>query len=991
MAWAVAQLRGFDACRSQAASRSRKLKRDQFTVDIQAVGIQTQAAAGADGNHDEPREASGLTTKLVLTFVEREGGRPAVDAVLDRCGLSDREAELRDENRWVADRTRVCLFEAAAAVLDDPAVGRRIGAAAIDSNVGQALKLSLRALGSPRLIYSNVGRANAKFNRVHRMDVLEVGSHHARIRNVPLGGTPWSPCDCHYNIGLLSCAPLVFGAAPARVRHPRCIGEGDSECIYEVQWSAGERSATTLGLTLAALAALAVAALVAPALLPVAIVLGTVIALFAAIRSGIDRRRRWRLLRAQVSDQAEASDLLMASMQDLVSALQLDEVLSKITANAQAAVGGAEFALLAEEAGELHCRSSSDLHERTVSKLEAWAGSSAEVLRAPLLIDDLSRIPELADLRLHRSVPLGSLCAAPLVYRERTLGVLVALSSSGDGFLPRDLDVLSSYAAQAAIALTNATLYEAQQELAIQDPLTGLFNHRHFHETLERELELCRRHGGEMGLAVFDLDGFKQVNDTGGHAEGDEVLRRVAKALEGTCRRSDLAFRVGGDEFAVVLSNSGLRRTEAAAERAREAIASINERTSVSCGVASWPQAGPTKDALLARADSSLYEMKRRIETDPATRGPAGNGAVATGKHERLASASRIAVKLAPLLEEAEIARVAIAELQESLGYRRSAVYRLEGSALLPIAGGGDGAGYLGLPSEASRESAPARAARSGEAVRINESAVGSNGSGGASASLATPIRVDGETWGVLELVHEGPEGFGFDDVLFADTIASAVGAAIHRGQLYAELEGTFMRTIAVLSDALEAKDPYTAAHAREVADLADQVARSLELDSNERRTLSYGALLHDIGKIAIRSEILRKPEPLTAEEYEEMKEHTVVGARMLERIPYFAHVHPLVCSSHERWDGAGYPDGKAGTEIPLGSRIISACDAFHAMTTDRPYREAMGRDDAVAELVRQAGTQFDPAVIDALVDVLGERTTVVDELPVEVTTPATG
>ena len=179
------------------------------------------------------------------------------------------------------------------------------------------------------------------------------------------------------------------------------------------------------------------------------------------------------------------------------------------------------------------------------------------------------------------------------------------------------------------------------------------------------------------------------------------------------------------------------------------------------------------------------------------------------------------------------------------------------------------------------------------------------------------------------------------------------------------------MRTLAVLSDALEAKDSYTAAHAREVADLSVRTAGALGVGGDDLRTLRYGALLHDIGKIAIRSEILHKPGPLTDDEYEEIKEHTIVGAKMLERIPYFADVHPLVRSSHERWDGAGYPDELAFEEIPLGARVIAACDAFHAMTSDRPYRAAMDRAEAIAELRRCSGSQFDPSVIDALIGLL--------------------
>jgi HD-GYP domain-containing protein (c-di-GMP phosphodiesterase class II) len=129
-----------------------------------------------------------------------------------------------------------------------------------------------------------------------------------------------------------------------------------------------------------------------------------------------------------------------------------------------------------------------------------------------------------------------------------------------------------------------------------------------------------------------------------------------------------------------------------------------------------------------------------------------------------------------------------------------------------------------------------------------------------------------------------------------------------------------------------------------------------------------YAALLHDIGKIGIPGEILSKPGTLTEEEFELIKQHTVIGARMLERIPFFEHVHPLVRSAHERWVGRGYPDGLAASEIPLGARIICACDAFHAMISDRPYRSALAPVDAIAELRRHSGRQFDPAVVDAVV-----------------------
>ena len=501
---------------------------------MQARGV------GSDAG-EEAREVSGMTTRLAIAYVEEKAGRLGVERLLEGAGLSGREADLRDENRWFPDRFRVALFESAATVLDDPHVAERIGAAALNVNVGGALKLSLRALGSPRLLFANIGRANAKFNRAHRMDAVEVGASHARLRNRPVGDTPYHPCDCDYNVGLLSRVPVIFGGPAARISHPRCIGRGDPECIFDVHWSPSGRPTVETAATAGALLLLAGCALFVPSLIPVAIVLASVIAIVAGTHAIGARRSRARLTQTQLREQAEVTDLLMTSMQDLVSELQLDDVLSKITANAQSAVGGAEFALLVEEDGAMRCRSSSDLPDRVVGALEKWADGHAELRGSSMLVEDLNSVPELAELTHDRAVTLGSLCAAPLVFRDTGIGVLVALGAD-DGFLPRDVELLSTYAAQAAIALTNATLYETQQRLAIQDPLTGLYNHRHFHEVLGQELERCRRHGDELGLVLMDLNGFKQINDTEGHAAGDEVLRRVAQVARE--RRPQLRRRV---------------------------------------------------------------------------------------------------------------------------------------------------------------------------------------------------------------------------------------------------------------------------------------------------------------------------------------------------------------------------------------------------------------------------------------------------------------
>jgi HD-GYP domain-containing protein (c-di-GMP phosphodiesterase class II) len=189
------------------------------------------------------------------------------------------------------------------------------------------------------------------------------------------------------------------------------------------------------------------------------------------------------------------------------------------------------------------------------------------------------------------------------------------------------------------------------------------------------------------------------------------------------------------------------------------------------------------------------------------------------------------------------------------------------------------------------------------------------------------------------------------------------------------ELGRAYRGTALLLRDLLEEDDEYTGRHTEDVVGLSVAVAEQMQLDEDTRRAAELGALLHDIGKIAVPSEIINKPGPLDDAEWAIMKTHTVEGERMLKQVGgLLADVGVVVRASHERWDGGGYPDGLAGEAIPVAARIVSACDAYNAMTTDRSYRKALGLEVAVQELRANAGTQFDPAVVDALVSVVMEN-----------------
>jgi HD-GYP domain-containing protein (c-di-GMP phosphodiesterase class II) len=188
------------------------------------------------------------------------------------------------------------------------------------------------------------------------------------------------------------------------------------------------------------------------------------------------------------------------------------------------------------------------------------------------------------------------------------------------------------------------------------------------------------------------------------------------------------------------------------------------------------------------------------------------------------------------------------------------------------------------------------------------------------------------------------------------------------------ELSRAYRGTTLLLSDVLDGDDEYTAFHSRGVVQLSIAVAERMGLDARQLRNVEFGALLHDVGKIAIPKEILHKPGKLSADEWVVMETHTVEGQKLLDRVGgVLGQVGQIVRSSHERWDGQGYPDGVTGDDIPLESTIVAACDAFNAMTTHRPYRRALEPHEAIAELRANSGTQFSPLVVEALIELIEE------------------
>ena len=234
---------------------------------------------------------------------------------------------------------------------------------------------------------------------------------------------------------------------------------------------------------------------------------------------------------------------------------------------------------------------------------------------------------------------------------------------------------------------------------------------------------------------------------------------------------------------------------------------------------------------------------------------------------------------------------------------------------------------------------------------------------------ICAPLIVHHRILGVIEVLNklDGTE-FGEQDLEAVVSVASTAAMAIENTRLHQTVLEAYTSTITALAAAIDAKDPYTRGHSQRVMEYTLLAGTYLSISNEDMETLEYAAILHDVGKIAVDSQILNKPGSLNVAEWEIIREHPVVGANIIKSVPFLEKAGELVLCHHERFDGQGYPNSIRGEEIPIGARIIAVADAFDTMTTDRAYRQALPVDYAVKELNNCSGSQFCPMAVKAFV-----------------------
>jgi diguanylate cyclase (GGDEF)-like protein len=583
--------------------------------------------------------------------------------------------------------------------------------------------------------------------------------------------------------------------------------------------------------------------------------------------------------------------------------------------------------------------------------------------------------------------------AAPLHWDDRFRAFVSAGFDTPRPIAASDIELMEGFAELAGLACGNSERHAKVRSAARVDGLTGCLNRDALEIRLGQVVNEATANGESMSLALLDLDRFKAINDLFGHQRGDEVLRSVGGALLESVRTADIVGRYGGDEFALILRGASEQEARPTIDRIRSAIAALDvpgEHLTACVGLAEH-SAGEGRDDLVGRADAALREAKLdegagsvRRALRPLPRGDSGSSGKPTAwrRHRWRALAGDIGLGIARNAE--------LASLDDGCAYAASELHEvlaLSNCSVLKIGVGGELRAVAAIGEDAMTHARSAAESSVGQALRERRAILGGRPTGRRErdiqsaedgwarrgGEIAVPLIVNGLPWGALYCVGL-PEQLDEVDAELAGLVAEHLSTAIRANDLYEQLSESMLGTAEALAATMATRDSYTEGHPRSIAELAVEVGRGLSLPQTALSDLRYAGVFHDIGKIALPDAVLSKPGALSDTEWDLVKACPDAGADILAPVPHLDGVRAIVRHAHEHWDGSGYPQGLRGESIPLGSRIVLATDAYHAMTSDRPYRRARTHKESCVVLRDCAGTQFDPQVVETLLSVLERR-----------------
>lgn len=587
---------------------------------------------------------------------------------------------------------------------------------------------------------------------------------------------------------------------------------------------------------------------------------------------------------------------------------------------------------------------------------------------------------------------IGECFSIPIIAAGEIRGLLSIAAPSKDAY--KESDMLFLYHAANLLATVLLT-FRRMRQLVVRDSLTGLYNQRGVTEQLEGIWQLGKRYHYRVTIAMLDVDHFKDVNDTYGHPVGDMVLRELATLVRDTVRASDIVGRYGGDELVIIFPNADQEDLRSFCDRLRAAVQDHvfceglhDLRLTVSIGIAS--SAGQdwlvlSSDSVVSQADKALYvakqsgrdqvrawspEMSDTIkEVLPDPRFTAGDTVIST-EEAATTGTGRIMV-----VDDEQPILDLLRRLLETRGFDVT-THLTARDALADLRS--KEAQYDVLLTDLTLSEEETGFDILQHLEDIDETVVPIVMTGHATIDNA----VSSLRHGVYDFIRKPID---------AKELLALIDRAVEYRRLRQENRRYHMRleemvrdksrelavalerakesynfTLEAMVGMLDAREQATGRHSMNVRELSLVLGREMALEPDQLHDLSLGALLHDIGKIAIPDAILLKEGPLTDAEWEIMKTHPRVGYELVSSSPFLAGAAEIVLSHQEHFDGTGYPRALAGEDICLGARIFAVIDAYDAMRSDRPYRKAMRREDAVAELKKCSGSQFDPVVVEA-------------------------